>query len=274
MNKNYPFSEIQRLIGPAKDLLICLPKNASFDQVAAGLTLYLLFSGNNRTASILAPDPMTVGLSHLVGLDKIKTKLESRNLILTINVPLESIDKVTSDDVGQHLRLVVIPKEGFPAITREQVLFSSTQKDTDLILTVGVPKFESLAQIYQDNQELFRQKPIINLDNNSQNTGFGRLNIVDPTAASICEIVVSIINGLSFALTEDMAANLLQGLRSATNNFQDPKVTAATFEAAAWCLKATGNQTTLPEEKLDDAPSQPAPSDWLEPKIYKGSTLA
>lgn len=267
MNSNYAYSEIQRLTGPANKILICLPKNVTFDEVAAGLSLYLVFTQNGKNVSIVAPEPMTVGLSHLVGLDKIAEKLEGRNLLLTINAPIAEIETVSTTDDGQHLSVVIVPKKEAPAITKEQISFSGAQAQGDLIMTVGVRKLEGLGRIVTDNQDLFNQKPIINFDNSDQNTNFGRLNIVDPQASTLSEMVVAIINGLTLPLDEDVAGNLLQGLKVGTNNFQDQKVRAETFEAASLCLKV--GKAISQASKIEEPPS-----DWMEPKIYKGSTIS
>lgn len=268
MNLNYPYSELQRLIGPSNNILICLPKAVNFDQVAAGLSLYLILNQNGKNVSIVAPEPMTVGLSHLVGLDKISNTLEGKNLILKINVPIADIETVSTTDDGQNLSVVIIPKKDYPAINKEQITFSGAQAQGDLVITVGVKKLEDLGTLVTDNQDLFNQKPIIDLDNSGENTNFGKLNVIDPLASTLSEMTVAIINGLSMPLDEDVANNLLQGLKAGTNNFQDQKVRAETFEAASVCLK-------VGKTVVNKAPSvEEPPSDWMEPKIYKGSTIS
>jgi len=268
MNINYPYSEIQRLIGPSNNILICLPKGVNFDQVASGLSLYLVLTKNGKSVNIVAPEPMTVGLSHLVGLDKISDKLEGRNLILKINAPIAEIETVSTTDDGQNLSVVIIPKKDTPAINKEQISFSGAQAQGDLIITIGVKKLEDLGKLVTENQDLFNQKPIINLDNSDQNANFGRLNIVDPLASTLSEMTVAVINGLTMPLDEDVANNLLQGLKAGTNNFQDQKVRAETFEAASICLKV--GKTVVNQAP----PIEEPPSDWMEPKIYKGSTIS
>lgn len=268
MNLNYPYSEIQRLTGPANNILICLPKSVTFDQVAAGLALYLVLTQNKKNVVIAAPEPMTVGLSHLVGLDKITDKLEGRNLVLTINAPIADIENVSTTDDGQNLSVVIIPKKESAPISQEQIGFSGAQTTGDLIIALGARKLEGLGTLVTENEELFTQKPIINLDNSEQNSSFGRLNIIDPLASTLSEMVTAIINGLSLPMDEDVASNLLQGLKAGTNNFQDQKVRAETFEAASLCLKVGKN--VINQVPVIEEP----PSDWMEPKIYKGSTIS
>ena len=62
------------LIGPAKSILIMLPSEASFDQVASGLALYLaLLTEEGKEINVYAPSPMVVEFNRLVGVNKIKS---------------------------------------------------------------------------------------------------------------------------------------------------------------------------------------------------------
>lgn len=271
MNKNYPFGEIQRLLGPAQNILICLPKSVTLDQAAAGLSLFLSLNKAGKSANIVCPEPVTVGLSHLVGVDKVQDKAPGSNLVLTINAPIADIDKVSTTDDGQHLSLVISAKPQASPITQNQIIFSQSGLGADLIITVGTRKLDGLGKIYLENQGVFSAKPIINIDNNSQNANFGRLNILDVNTLSCSEIAAAIIVGINFSIDEDIGSNLLLGLREATNNFQDPRVSADTFEAAAFSLGSGRKEEKVlpPKEEKKIIP----PSEWLEPKIYKGSTL-
>ena len=278
MNKTYPFSEIQRLIGPSQNILICLPKSVTLDQAAAGLALALTLTKSGKKADVICPDPMTVGYSHLVGVDKITDKLGGGNLVLKINAPLSGIDKISTTDDGQNLSLVIMTKEGIAPLTSDQIIFDNAGANYDLVIACGLRKFEGLGKIYTDNSALFSQKPIINIDNNLQNAGFGRLNIIDPKTLSLSEMVLAIIMGLGLSLDEDTGSNLLQGIKMATNNFEEGKVTADTFEAASACLRTptqipAATPAENPVEKTEDL-NPPAPTDWPEPKIYKGSTIS
>lgn len=271
--KTYSFAEIQRFLGPAQNILICLPKSVTLDQAAAGLSLFLSLGKAGKNVNIVSAEPMTVGFSHLVGLDKVADKISGANLVLTINAPIENIDKVSTQDDGKHLSLVIAPKTGMPPITSEQVIFNQAGARADLIITLGTRKLEGLGKIYLENQGIFQEKPIINIDNNSQNSNFGRLNIIDPDASSCSEIIASLISGMGFPADEDIGSNLLLGLKEETRNFQIEKVSADTFEAAAFCLRAGGRREVVSPPKEEKKTQAATPSDWLEPKIYKGSTL-
>lgn len=291
--KAYSYSQIQDYLNTARTVLIAMPKDISFDQVAAGLALYLSLQKAGRQVMIACPDPMRVEFSRLVGVDKVADKLTGSDIAITLNYPIDGIEKVTSNDQDGKLNLVVKLKTGQPPIDFSQVSFSQVGANADLIFTIGLRKFEGLGKIYYDNKELFESKPIINIDSNNTNSAYGKLNIIDAEASSISEITSFIITGAQLPEDADIATNLMLGIESATDNLQSITVTADTFEAAAAALRAGGRRSGIIQGELSsttinkpqnpelekkpasEIPQQPAEptSDWLEPKIYKGSTL-
>lgn len=264
MNSNYPFLEIQKILTPAQNPLVAIGLNSGFDQVAAALALFLSLKKTGKKASVLSPEEMRVEFSHLVGVDKVGGRLTEGDLILSF--PVEKIDKISSNEneAAGKLDLVIRLKTGVPALKKEEVIFSFGSGQVDLIFTVGVQKLDDLGKVYQENMNLFKEKTVVNIDNQPQNSQYGRINLTNPET-SCSEIVISLIKNLRLPIDQDISGNLFLGLRQATQNFQKSSITAETFEAAAFCMKAGA--------KLDlNVPVAPSP-DWLEPKIYKGSIL-
>lgn len=283
--KTYPFSQIQDLLNAANSVLIALPKDVNLDQVAGGLALFLSLQKASRQTTIVCPEAMRVEFSRLVGVDKISEKPAGSDLAVTFNYPIDGIEKVTSNDEGGKLNLVVKLKAGQPPIDPTQISFSPVGANADLIFTLGLRKLDGLGKIYFENKELFDKKPVIDIDNNSANSAFGRVNLIDQESSSISEIVSFIISGAQLPIDADIATNLILGLESATQNFQSSTAMADTFEAAALALKSGGRRggVSIASPKTEEErgvaveppvkePETPS-SDWLEPKIYKGSTL-
>jgi len=140
-----------------------------------------------------------------------------------------------------------------------------------------------LGKIYFDNKELFDKAEIINIDVNSENRRFGKLNLINSEMSSYSEFIALLLDSLKLPLDEDIATNLLLGIKEGTNNFSLEKSSATTFEAVAFCLRAGGRKPreeqipfrkkqlekiTKGEKNLSKKPSP----DWFKPKIYKGNT--
>lgn len=293
----------------AQEVVITTAAKPTIDSMAASLSLYLALSSVGKHVSIVCPDAPTVELNRLVGIDKVGSAISTsngRNLIISFPYQEGSIEKVSYNIENDTFNLVIEPREAYPSITPEMMKYSSGGGNVDVVITVSSPQLTDLGSVYQNNQGLFSEKPIVNIDILTQNTRYGKVNIVDTTPSSVCELLVSLLSQIGFSIDSDMATNLFAGMVSNTRNFTSPATSAETFEAAAICLKS-GAQKSLftppsPVPKASSIPfpktQQPAfsqgatlkpkpfsppqppkqsredtPPDWLKPKIYKGSTL-
>ena len=243
MNTNTIGSNINQarsLIDNAKSILIVTHIRPTLDSIAASLSLYLSLSALGKQVSVACPSAMTVEYSHLVGVDKITNELaksNGKNLVISFPYQEGSIEKVSYNIENDTFNLVIEPREGFPQVTQDAINYSYGNGDTDLIIAVDTPRLPDLDQIYQNNQSLFNAKNIINIDSHNQNSNFGRVNAIDSAASSTSEIVLSFLSGLGYKIDPDTASNLLIGLSSGSANFTSVKTSAATFEAAAICLR-------------------------------------
>ena len=85
------------LVDSASSVLILLPNKPYFDQVAAGLSLYLSLS-DKKEVTISCPSPMMVGFNRLVGVNKIVAEIGNKNLTIRFaGYDADSIEKVSYD---------------------------------------------------------------------------------------------------------------------------------------------------------------------------------
>lgn len=279
MNKNYPFAEFQNLVNQAQSISIFLSDNPKFDQVAAALALKLTLEKGGKAVSVLSVAPMRVEFSHLVGVDAVTAKNNTgKDLVISLNYPLDQIEKVSYNDEGGKLNLVVQSKERAPRVEKEQLNFNYQGGKNGLQIALGAENPSRLGLIA--NQ--LETQNLINIDNSSINSQFGKLNIVD-TAASCCsEMMVAIITNLNLATDEDIANNLFLGLEEATLKFSSASASADTFEAAAACLRWGAKRSVgfTPPQPVPPRPqfTKPKPvnspsADWLAPKIFRSSNV-
>lgn len=275
MNHPYPFNELQQQLSSARNLLIAFPQNTNFDQVAASLALYLSLRKAGKNVNIVSPEPMRVEFSHLVGVDRVANKITGGDLTITLDYPIANIDKVSYNDEGGKLNLVVKIKPGSKPITQEQTIFDSSGSSSyDLIFLIGVNQPEDLGHLPKGNQDLLKKNPVASINNGASTVG--TLNFLNPQASACTEIVASMIKTLALPVDEDIGSNLLLGLKRATENFQSSKISPDTFEAAAFALRMGGRreQITFQAPPKDEKGKKKPSQDWLEPKIYRGTSIS
>lgn len=277
---NDQLQELKTKLGGSQSVLLTIPQNPSQDVVAASLAFYLSVKQSGKSVSIVASTLPIVRDSHLVGLDKITTEVGGNNLVITLDVPENYVDKVTSNTEGGHLNLIINPAKGIAPITQDQVKFSNSGASADLVIILGAADLKDVGALAEKENELFAKERLANISN--QVGSFGAINITDPNSSN-SELITALLKELTLPLDVDIANNLMQGIESATSGLSSPNMTADTFEALA-ILYRTGARRTPPV-----IPSNPATiisdmpiidpqkdlvspkADWLEPKIFKSA---
>lgn len=285
------------LINSAQSILILLPVKPSFDQVAAGLSLYLSLRGV-KDVVVSSPKPMTVEFNRIVGVDKITQGLGNKNLTIKFkDYPAENIERVSADVEGSEFKLTVIPKVGLTSPQREQVELSSSGVASDLVILVGGNNDTDFSSL---NTEDLSGAKIVHIGV-KQLLASPNKAIVSYTlpVSSLSELVTILIKEGNLNLEADTATNLIAGIEEASGNFTGDGVSADTFEVFAHLLRSGGVRTqkggpkkeypagSIPGQDLkvekkesvlkvnqtEEAP-EPAPKDWFEPKIYKGTSVS
>lgn len=282
--------ELKTRLGTVQTVLLTMPANPSQDVVASTLALYLSLKNSGKTVTVATSTLPIVRDSRLVGVDKITTEVGGNNLVITLDVPEEQIDKVTSNTEGGHLNLIINPAKGATPITSDQVKFTYSGAAADLVIVIGAADLTDVGPLAEKENELFVKDKIANVSN--QVGTFGAINITDPSSSN-AELVTALLKELALPLDIDIANNLMQGIEAATNGLSSPNMTADTFEALAvlYRVGARRQTPTIPvteakivadmpivDEKVvkpTPAPKADAPQpDWLKPKIFKGSAQA
>ncbi len=83
------------------------------------------------------------------------------------------------------------------------------------------------------------------IDHHASNNRYGKLNLLDIQATSVCEIVYKVLTDWKIKLDEDIANNLLAGITGDTGSFRYPFVTSETFEIAAKLMKAGADREEI-----------------------------
>ena len=81
-----------------------------------------------------------------------------------------------------------------------------------LIITLGALRLEDLGSAYSQNQAELTKNAILNIDNHNENTHFGTLDVIDPKAASLCEMIFYKLAQWEMRPTPTAAKWLSQGL--------------------------------------------------------------
>jgi len=284
MDLTTDITKVKELLDKATNVVIATHEHPTFDSIGSALTLSIGLASLGKKVTVVCPDAMTVELSSFIGVQKIVKDISNKNFIISLDYTEGSIEKVSYNIEGNTFNLVIEPRVGHDGFSEDKVHYTHGGALADLIFTVDTIHTGGLKKVYEDNKELFVNKPVVNIDRHPNNAKYGTVILNDPQASSTVEIVSQLLSHIGVALTQDIATNVLNALYGATDNFQSPNVSVASFELAAACLKSGGKRFTKSVTPSEEVPSgevakDPAPKvtetppDWLKPKIFKSSNL-
>lgn len=216
---------------------IVVGKNPNLDEMGAALGLYLALKNQGKTVSIACPTEPIVELSSLVGINKVGKEIGTAGGGLVVSFPYQEgeIEKVSYTLENGFLNIVVKAGTRGLSFSQKDVVYKKTGEFPTLLFVVGTPRLSDLGNLF--DPEGLKETTVVNIDNKSENQGFGEIVLVSPKFSSISEAIANLIKTLGFDLDIDISQNLMSGISFATNNFQDQKTSSLAFEMAAFLMK-------------------------------------
>ncbi len=309
-------NSLSSILEKSKSVMVLLPTKPFFDQVAAGLSLYLALR-ERKDVVISTVSPMTVEFNRLVGVNKISTDLGNKNLIIRFNnYEAKDIERVSYDIEDGQFRLTVIPKPGVPAPKKENADLSYSGVSADTVILIGGANESHFPSVATNE---LAGVTLVHVGTRPLNLSGGKkvISLARP-ASSISELVAKLISENNMTIDSDIATNLLMGVDEGSNKLSGPDTSADTFQLVADLMRAGGRRVSprpqqrayprgavpgqdprapRPQQSPQPVSTQPktqpvstqpssqsavstqdkqddkAPKDWLEPKIYKGTSV-
>lgn len=301
---NLTFAKIKEAIEKYNNIAVVTRIDPSVDEMGAALSLYLSLKSTGKNVSVATPNNPLVEVSSLVGIDEVKTNLGGQGGDLVVSFPYQEgeIEKVSYTRDDNFLNIVVKAGEEGLSFSEKDVKFSKGTVAPEMLFVIGSPRVSDLGNLF-DPQTL-KDTIVVNIDNKPENQGYGDILMVSGRLSSVSEAVANLILALNLKMDLDIAQNLMLGIAVSTDNFQSEHTSPLAFEMAGVLLRqgALRPTNTMPrrklnmafeEEKFEEKPEDVKPraqkqvaqdvkqeekstlnppEDWLEPKIYKGST--
>ncbi len=133
-----------------------------------------------------------------------------------------------------------------PGIERlQQSLGPVGEEQFDLVIALDAGELSRYGALYDRHRAFLDTATILNIDHHVSSQGCGRVNIIDPQAASTTELLVVFQQQAQLPLSKDAAQCLLTGLITDTSSFQFNSTTPRTMEAGAVVLRAGAVAETI-----------------------------
>lgn len=229
--------KIGEILQKNQAISIVIGKNARLDDMAAALSLYLSLKTDGKQVTIAAPNDPLVELSSLVGINKVKSSLGSDKGDLTVSFPYVEgeIEKVSYTLENGLLNIIVKAGQNGLNFSEKDIEYKRTGGIISVLFVVGTPRLSDLDALF--DPEALKNTTVINIDNKSDNQGFGDVACVSQSYSSVSEVIASLLVALSLPIDQDIAQNLLSGISFATENFVSQKTSAIAFEMAGMLIR-------------------------------------
>ena len=237
--------------------------------------------GKKVTSLVSDTLPQQIGFLETADLDKSLSGL--RDFILKVDLKQAEVDKLRYEVQEGKLNIFITPFKG--GFTQSDVSFAHGAYHYDLVIVLGVPTRARIDRVFADNQTLFASVPLVNIDFHRSNEQFGAINLIDPSAASLSEILVALAESLQNGIVDEpIATALLTGLMASTDRFTAIHTTAKSMTVAAQLMAAGAKQPNIVRALYRDGRSdrndqrtdrpqssdpRPTPSTPVQPAVIK-----
>jgi nanoRNase/pAp phosphatase (c-di-AMP/oligoRNAs hydrolase) len=239
-----PKQQTSEAIRQAESILILTGQNPTIDQVTAVMSLATILRKFGKKVSAIVSDqtPQQLNFLDLTTLDKSLTGL--RDFILKLDVSKSEVDKLRYEIIDTKLEIFITPAKG--GFAPSDLTFDYGDFQYDLAIVLGVPTRNKIDRIYVEHQGIFNAIPLVNIDFHRSNENYGAINLIEPNASSLCEILVATSESLqSGMLDADIATIMLAGLMSSTDRFTASHTTSKSLTVAAQLMAAGARQQAV-----------------------------
>ncbi len=244
-----PKQQINELVRNANSILLLTHAHPDGDAMGSVLALKMGLEklGKQVTAAIDGNIPEV--LNFLPQFASVQKELSfQKDLLIILDENQAKVGNITLRRVSDtKLMVVVSPKDG--VLTASDVRIEEGSFNTDLVIVLDCTDLDRIGNFYQQNSDLFYEVPVVNIDHHSTNVNFGKVNIVDVTASSTAEILVSLLETLGKdtpgLIDPQIATCLLTGIITDTNSFQNSNTTPKSLTVAAQMVAAGAEQQEI-----------------------------
>ena len=230
--------QLDKILEDKKNILITFPKTDKGDALTSAIALLVFLKKQGKRVDIVCEDiEIPNQLKFIKKTKLVKSALDHlQKFIITIDTKKTGVHELSYDNKDDKLRIFITPKQNH--LTRDNIRTTQSDFKYDIIFTIGTQDLEQLGSIYHDNTEFFYKSPIINIDQNPNNSHFGHINIIDITATSNAEILFNLLQSWQEEnISEEVSTALLTGMIVNTRSFKTGNIKPQTLHQASKLMR-------------------------------------
>ena len=252
LNMDETKTNLAERLKKANNVLVCVSRNPSVDQLSAllGLGLFLNKLGKHCAAVFSGEIPST--LEFLKPESTIQKNTDSlRDFIIALDK--SKADKLRYKVEDNVVRIFITPYRS--SIGQDDLEFSQGDFNVDVVVALGVSEQTDLDEAITAHGRILHDATVASI-NTETNGNLGSINWNDNKASSLSEMISQLTQIIDpDALDEQIATALLTGIVANTERFSNDKTSATTMTASSILMAAGANQQ-LVVTKLEEPNQQ------------------
>ena len=258
-----PKNQVVERLREAQNVLITVSNDPSVDQLAAaiGFTLLMNKLGKHATAVFSGRIPST--LEFLQPEATIEQNTDSlRDFIIALDK--SKADKLRYKVEENVVKIFITPYR--TSLSEADFDFSQGDFNVDVVVALGVDQQEHIDQAITAHGRILHDATVIGVMAGPNGVDLGNINWQDPSASSLCEMLVSISEAFQSGLLDSqMATAFLTGIVAETERFSNGKTSPKVMTMSAQLMAAGANQQLIANKLMPPPPEPVAPPPPPEP---------
>lgn len=244
-----PKQQFGELVKNSQSILLVTHHNPDGDAAGSILAMKLGLEKLGKDVTVVASGDSQEPLAFLPSFSALKEEVSlQKELLIVLDESQAKIGNISLKRIAENkLVVVVTPKGG--TITSSNVRIEEGSFNIDLIIALDCANLDRVGKLYEENADLFYEVPVVNIDHHASNNNFGKVNLVDITASSTAEILVSLLETIGKdvpgMIDAEIATCLLTGITTDTGSFQNANTTPKSLTVAAQLVAAGGRQQEI-----------------------------
>lgn len=197
-------NQAKEIIAESQNILIIFPKTPDFDQLGTAVSLFYTLKKSGKLVNHL---PKTLPANYPLLFQKYSLP---KSFVITIKG--REVSELYYEKQSQLLKIFLTLKNG--DISKDNLKIApkeETSQEPDLVVTLGLQNLEQLGQFYEKNFKLFYQTSILNIDNQTANSRFGKINLI-AKKQPLCLVLKQLFVLANYKLDNQVRLWLLAGI--------------------------------------------------------------
>jgi len=242
-----PKQQIVELIKSKQKILLLTHQSPDGDAIGSILAFSGALKKMGKDAMAVCHDVLPATFNYMPKISEVSQNFSTgRDFVISVDTKTVKAERIMYKNNGDKLDIVITPSGG--QFNKEMLSTGEGGFHFEAVVVLDCTDLERIGLPYEKNAELFYEVPVVNIDHHAGNDNFGKINMVDLTATSTSEILVSLIEALSGDskfIDEEMATALLTGIITDTNSFQNTNTTPKSLTVAAQLVASGARQQEI-----------------------------